>query len=148
MKSRMFAVLVILALAAWLPLAAQQVPTPQSQTPAPSKDATKTEATAGCCCAGHMNHKDTSVSAKQDQAPMYCCKSKEGKIMACCDKDAKNAKAADCCKGEEGKMCAAKDGKSCCGQGDAKNANACNSKDGKGCCGGDGHQCSAHAHAA
>jgi hypothetical protein len=117
MKLRMIAIVLILALAAWLPAVAQQGK--GSQT-APSTDT----AGSACDCCDHKNH--ASDSGKS------CCQGKDGKAMACCREHAKSDQSAmNCCEGKDGKgCCSGKDGKPCCG----KDALACSTKDGKNCC--------------
>ena len=136
MKLRILAVLLIVALAAWLPLAAQQSATPQDSGKPTAKAACR------CCCDKSQQDKDKTASTPGHSA-MGCCQSKDAKDMACCGKDNKDAKASmDCCKGKDAKMCA-KDGKFCCG----KDAVACNSKDAKNCCAKASDCCASHAHA-
>ena len=135
MKLRMIAVVLTLALGAWLPSVAQTTGS-QSNPPADSK-------AAACSCCSQQDHQgDTAKS---------CCQGKDGKEMACCKDHGKGDQSAmTCCKGKDGKMCAkngkgcctGKDGKSCCG----KDAAACNTKDGKPCCGGAEGNCAGCAH--
>jgi len=146
MKTRILAVALILALAAWLPAVAQQTGTQA----APAADPNAKQATCACCDHSAHHGKD-GKSCCQGKDGQPCCDSKSGKEMACCQGHAKGEQsAANCCQGKDGKMCAkdgkdccaGKDGKSCCG----KDAVACNMKDGKDCCGGtDGH-CAGCAH--
>jgi hypothetical protein len=143
----MIAVVLILALAAWLPALAQQSGGTQ---PAPPTDAKQ----GACVC---CDHKDQAGDAAQSCChgkngdAKSCCESKDGKQMACCKEHAKGEQSAmNCCKGKDGKMCAksaknccaGKDGKSCCG----KDAAACNSKDGKPCCDAATGNCSGSMH--
>ena len=126
MKIRMIAVLMILALAAWLPAMAQQAASPnqQAQTSAPRVDSAKPVAASACACCDKMNDQGKDAKAAS------CC---AGEEMACCKKDSKAAQSAmNCCAGKDGKQCAKKDGKGCCG----KDAVACNSANGKHCCAG------------
>ncbi|HXR32191.1 MAG TPA: hypothetical protein VN830_00675 [Verrucomicrobiae bacterium] len=143
MKLRILAALLIVTLAAWLPLAAQQSAT--SQAPATPKDSGKSAVTATGCCCDHQSQQDKSKTAgTPDHSAMACCHGKDAKDMACCGKDAKNTKASmDCCKGMDAKMCA-KEGKSCCGSGDAKDGKSCCAKD---CCASASDCCAGHAHA-
>ncbi|HTZ34334.1 MAG TPA: hypothetical protein VMH31_17860 [Methylomirabilota bacterium] len=132
MKLRMIAVVLILALSAWLPAIAQQTGGAPATAPADSK---------ACACCEHQDHQggaSKSCCHGKDGAA-DCCKGKDGTAMACCkDHDKGDQSAMNCCKGKDGKMCAkdgkgccnGKNGKSCCG----KDAAACNSKDGKPCC--------------
>jgi hypothetical protein len=152
MKLRILAVLLVVTLAAWLPLAAQQA-APTSQAPATPQDSGKTAVKPACCCCDHNTQQDKGkADSTPDHSAMACCQGKDAKDMACCGKDAKASM--DCCKGKDAKMCA-KDGKSCCGSGDAKdgksccgkNAVACNSKDAKNCCASASDCCVAHSHA-
>jgi hypothetical protein len=155
MKLRILAVLLIVTLAAWLPLAARQS-APTSQAPATPQDSGKSPAKPACCCCDHKAQQDKGKAAgAPDHSAMTCCQGKDAKAMACCGKDSKDAKASmDCCKDKDAKMCA-KDGKSCCGSGDAKDgksccgkdALACNSKDAKDCCASASDCCAAHTHA-
>jgi hypothetical protein len=129
MKIRMIAVLMILALAAWLPAMAQQVaappaPSEQAQAPASLLDSAKRAATSACAICDKTNDQGKDAKAAS------CC---AGKEMACCKKDSKNAQSAmNCCSGNDGKQCAKNDGKGCCG----KDAVACNRANGKNCCAG------------
>lgn len=118
-----------LALAAWLPLVAQQPATPQTNAPqAQDKNA----------CCEHM--KDQGKDASKT---MPCCQEKD----SCrCKKDSQDDQSAmNCCAAKDGAQCA-KDAKGCCGK-DAKqtcchNAMASNAKNGKHCCA--GHGCCTH----
>ena len=127
MKTRTIAVMWILALAAWLPLAAQQTATPATNAP-------QGQDQNPCACCDHR--KDQDKDASKD---MTCCR---GKDSCCSKKDAKTSQAAmNCCAGKDGAQCA-KDGKDCCGkgakQGCCHNAMASNAKDAKHCCAGHG----------
>lgn len=130
MKIRTIAVMLILALAAWLPLMAQQPAAPQTNAPqAQDKNA----------CTGCEHMKDGKDASKG----MACC---QGKDSSCCKKDGKDSQSAmNCCAGKDGAQCA-KDGKGCCGkdakQGCCHNAMASDAKNGKQCCA--GHGCCAH----
>jgi hypothetical protein len=140
MKIRIIAVLLTLALAAWLPITAQQTAAPQpsaQQAPATPSDTGKT----ACTCCDHKQDQSSDTAKAKN-----CC---AGKDMDCCKKDGKDSQSAmNCCAGKDGKQCAKKDGKACCGKdGKAccgKDAMACNSKDGKNCCAGTGHQGCCH----
>ncbi len=141
MKFRTLAVFLIFALAAWLPLVAQQPATasPSSQSNAPAPDAAKAKA-ACACCSHDMAPSDAAKSEKHDHASMACCNGKTS--------DAKTAM--ECCKNHDAKLCAAKDGKSCCDSKDGKSccgkdAAACNTKDGKNCCAAKKDDCCKHA---
>jgi hypothetical protein len=141
MKFRIMAVSLIFALAAWLPLVAQQPATaPAATQSAPaSPDAAKAKA-ACACCSHDMAASDAAKSEKHDHASMACC---NGKTT-----NAKNAM--ECCKDHDAKLCAAKDGKSCCASKDGnsccgKDATACNTKDGKDCCSAKSADCCKHA---
>jgi hypothetical protein len=129
MKIRTISAMLILAVAGWLPLMAQQAAAPQT-------GAAQAQDKNTCACCEHMkNGKDASKA-------MTCC---EGKDASCCKKDGKEKQSAmNCCAGKDNAECA-KDGKDCCGKG-AKacchNAMASNAKDGKQCCA--GHGCCAH----
>jgi hypothetical protein len=131
MKVRISAVILILALAAWLPIQAQQAGTqnaPATQAQAPAASDTKAkDATAHSCCHGKNAEKAS------------CCAGKEAKDMtACCgQKDAAGKTAMNCCEGKKGAMCAAKGGNACCSD--------MNAKDGKTCCAGKADHCAAHA---
>ena len=153
MKVRISAVIAILALAAWLPIQAQQAATPNApatQATAASDEKSKDAASHSCC---HPKAKtgQEATSEKADHAAMECCHGKgadaakaaccagkEGKEMAgCCgQKDAAGKSAMNCCEGKKDMMCAAKDGKACCGDMTAK--------DGKSCCAGMTDHCAAH----
>lgn len=139
MKLRVLAVLPIVTLAAWLPLAAQQS-APASQSPATWQDSGKPTAKPPACC---CQHKDQQEKGKAAGAVNHSA-------MACCGKGNKDAKASmDCCAGKDATMCV-KDGKSCCGSGDAKtccgkDAVACNSKDAMRCCASASSCCAGHA---
>jgi len=153
MKVRMLAVLSALALAAWLPLQAQQAPpaqAPQTQAPAQTEDASKLQAKHECCCAAkaqpgqddsatHDHHAMGCCHGKDAAAAKAtCCEGKDAKEMSCCAKGGKTDQAAmQCCAGMKDGQCAAKDGKACCKDMSAKNA--------KGCCSGMSGQCPAHA---
>jgi hypothetical protein len=165
MKLRMFALLAILAFAAWLPDAAQQSPASrtaaQSQasaaTTSPEKDAA---ANRTCACCDHAKpHGDKSAADHQAQA---CCHGKDVASMTCCHRGGENTKAVmNCCNGKDAKTSAANDGKPCGGAGNGKpcceakdskpccgnDAMACNSKDAKGCCSAGAEHCCASAHA-
>ena len=134
MKLRLIAIVLILALAAWLPAVAQQ------STGAQTTPSTDTKGSA-CACCHHKDHAGDSGKSccHGKDGSANCCQSKDGKEMACCKEHSKGDQSAmNCCEGKEGKMCAkngkgccsGKDGKSCCG----KDAVACNTKDGKNCC--------------
>jgi hypothetical protein len=132
MKTRMIAILMILAVAAWIPTTAQQNTAPQPaaqqvQAPSAPADSGKNAGKNGCaCCQEKKDQNKGSEAAKS----MSCC---EGKEMTCCKKDSNDKQTAmNCCAGKDGKQCAKKDGKGCCG----KDAMACNSKDGRDCCAG------------
>jgi len=143
MKIRMIAVVLILAVAAWLPATAQQSATPPAQA-----ESAKPAAKSACACCEHA--KDQGKEATGDHASMACCPGKEGeaaksasccdgKEMACCKKEGKdNQTAMNCCGSKVGKMCASKNMKECCG----RDAMAGKGKDGKNCCAGPGHACS------
>jgi hypothetical protein len=133
MKTRMIVAMLIVALAVWLPLTAQQTTAPQTNAPqAQDKNA--------CACCEFM--KDQSKEASKG---MTCC---QGKDSCCCkrDKDSKDSQSAmNCCGNKDGMQCA-KDGMQCCGK-DAKkgychHAMAANPKEGTNCCA--GHGCCAH----
>ena len=127
MKVRMLAIFSILALAAWLPISAQQ-------TPAPTDDG-KAAAKHECCKGERVNccHSKGTEAVKTD-----CCQGKSAKEMPCCTKGEKTDQASvQCCVGMKEGQCSAKDGKSCCG-GVKENAE-------KGCCSKMGTQCPAHA---
>jgi len=155
MKLRILAVLLIVTLAAWLPLAAQQS-APTSQAPATSSDAGKTTAKpAGCCCEHEAQKDKGKAGGAVNHSAMTCCHGKDAKDMACCgkdNKDNKDAKASmDCCQGKDAKMCA-KDGKSCYGSDKGKSccgkdAVAGNSNDAKHCCASAADCCAGHTHA-
>jgi len=142
MKVRKLAVFTILALAAWLPLQAQQ-----SQAPATPQDTSK-EAKHECCCAAKGDspqsaaaHEHSAMNCchdqKEGQAKASCCDGKDAKEMACCSKKDEAAKSAmNCCKDRKDGQCS-KDGKSCC-QNMA-------TKDAKDCCTGMGNHCPARA---
>jgi hypothetical protein len=152
MKVRISAVIAILALAAWLPIQAQQAAVPN----APAVEATtvadgKSKDAAHNCCHPKAKTGQDAASEKTDQTVMECCHGKgadaskatccagkEAKDMAgCCGlKDAAGKAAMNCCKGRKDTMCAAKDGKACCG--------GMSAKDGTGCCAGMTDQCAAH----
>lgn len=84
---------------------------------------------------GHAQNRNCNVQ----QTNATCCAGKEAKDMAGCwgQKDAAGKSAMNCCAGKKGTMCAAKDGKTCCGNTGAK--------DGKDCCTGRTNHCAAHA---
>jgi hypothetical protein len=103
MKVRLVAILLILFVAAWLPIAAQQSPAPQS-----APQSAPQQAEPSCC------HGQDANSAHSN-----CCEGKGAKDMACCKKDAQGKPAADCCKGQDTQMCA-KNEKGCCKQADGK----------------------------
>ena len=129
MKLRMTAVVLIFALAAWLPAVAQQS---SGSQPATARDSNAKQ--AGTCC----DHKDKDHSCCHDKG------AKNGKAMACCKEHAKGDQTAlNCCCDKGDKLCAkdGKDGKSCCG----KDAAGCNTRDGKNCCG-EGVNCPGCAH--
>jgi hypothetical protein len=155
MKVRISAVISILALAAWLPIQAQQAATPsapttQTQTPAAPDGKSKDAAAHGCCHPKAEAGQETQT-AKPDQTAMdcchgkagdaaksACCMGKEAKEMACCgQKEAVGKTATNCCAGKQDTMCAAKNGKNCCGD--------MNTKDGKRCCVGINDHCAMHA---
>jgi hypothetical protein len=154
MKVRISALIAILALAAWLPVQAQQAATPsatapQTQAPATPDEKNKDAAAHGCCHPKAQAGQE-ATDPKQDHAAMGCCHGKDaakasccaGKetkdMAACCEKkDATGKTAMDCCKSMKDTMCAAKDAKACCGDMAAK--------DGKGCCAGMADHCAAHA---
>lgn len=137
MKARIFAVLTILALAACVPLRAQQgaAPSPQSETPATPGDSSQ-NAKHDCCCTGKT---DASEGAAVHDHPAMncchektasckpsCCAGKDAKKMACCLKKVENANSvANCCTDMKDGQCAAKDGKSCCPSNAAKSVKAC-----------------------
>ncbi len=134
MKTRTIAFVMLLALAAWLPTAAQQNGAPSAATPQTQGQAgaAKTADKSACACCEQKKAQGKGETAKS----MSCC---EGKDMTCCKKDNKdNQTAMNCCAGKDGKQCATKDGKGCCG----KDAMACNTKDGKQCCA--GHSACSH----
>ena len=151
MKVRTPAVIAILALAAWLPIQAQQAAAPN--TPATTAaDGKSKDAAAHSCC--HLKAKtgQEATSENLDKAAMECCHGKsadaakaaccagkEAKDMAgcCAQKDAAGKSAMNCCEGKKDTMCAAKDGKTCCSDMSAK--------DGEGCCPGMTDHCAAHA---
>ena len=154
MKVRISAVIAILALAAWLPIQAQQAATPNapaSQAPAAAEGKSK-DATAHSCCHPKAKAGEEATSEKADQAAMECCQGKgadaakaaccagkEAKDMTgCCgQKDAAGKSAMNCCEGKKDTMCAAKDGKTCCSGMTAKGE--------KSCCAGMTDHCAAHA---
>lgn len=153
MKVRISAVILILALAAWLPIQAQQAGTqnaPATQAQAPAAPDTKAnDATAHSCCQPKAQA-GQEATAKPDQAAMACCHGKDAEKASCCagkeakdmtaccgQKDAAGKTAMNCCEGKKGAMCAAKGGKACCGD--------MNAKDGKTCCAGKADHCAAHA---
>lgn len=86
MKTRMIAVLMILALAAWLPAVAQQAAPPasgqQAQTLASPANSAEPAAASACACCDKP--KDQSKNAKAAD----CC---AGAEMACSKKDSKTA---------------------------------------------------------
>src|SRR3974390_1055468 len=140
MEFRMIAVILALAMVAWIPAAGQQALSQSTpQTPAP-QDSGKDAAKHSCCCA-HENHgADSATAANHDDHAMACCQAKDGREMSCCSKETKDSKKAmTCCKNKDAKLCTAKDGKPCC---DAKAGKCCcgkdatagNSKTGKNCC--------------
>lgn len=128
MKVRMLAVLSILSLAAWLPVQAQQAPTPSAQaaqTPVITKSADDTSKSAAkheCCCAAK-----SQASASHDSHSAACCAKSEKTDQA----------SAQCCKEMKDGQCPVEDGKSCC---ESKNMKA-----GKECCAGMSGECPAHA---
>ena len=153
MKIRIPAVIAMLALAAWLPVQAQQAAAPNAPATqaAPAPDGKSKDATAHSCCHPKAKTGQEATSEKADQAAMECCHGKgtdaakaaccagkDAKEMAgCCgQKDAAGKSAMNCCEGKKDTMCAAKDGKTCCGDMSAK--------DGKGCCAGMKDHCAAH----
>jgi len=139
MKVRTPAVIAILALAAWLPIQAQQAAAPN--TPATSAttaaDGKSKDAAAHSCC--HLKAKTGQEATSENPDKAACCAGKEAKDMAgrCAQKDAAGKSAMNCCEGKKDTMCAAKDGKTCCSDMSAK--------DGKGCCPGMTDHCAAHA---
>jgi len=150
MKFRMIAVILAFAMAAWLPVAAQQTPSQSTPQPPATQDSGKDTAKHGCCCSHKDHNADSASAANHDDHAMACCQAKDGKEMSCCSKDSNNSKKAmNCCKEKDAKLCAAKDGKQCC---DAKagksccgkDATACNSKAGKDCCSGKDEACCKH----
>lgn len=131
MKVRMFAVLSILALAAWRPLQAQQAAAPaeQSSRSATPKDSSKADNSGGCC--------DARCAA--DPAGKDCCPGQAAaKGPSCCSRKAEDEKsAASRCQGMKDGQCAAKNGKSGCEKRNAGNP--------KGCCAGLEDQGPSHA---
>lgn len=127
MKVRMLAIIGILALAAWLPIQAEQA----AQAPAvtgPSADTNKSAAKHDCCCAAksqtgqdpaanHDSHGAACCHGKgADAAKAGCCEGKTANNMPCCTKAEKADQVAlQCCKGMKEGQCPAKDAKSCCG---------------------------------
>jgi hypothetical protein len=124
MKVQILAVITILALAAWLPIQAQQAATPnapttQAQTPAEPDGKSKDAAPHGCCHAKAQAGQE-ATAAKPDQTAMECrhgkagdpakaacCAGKEAKGMTRCgQKDAEGKTASNCCEGKENTMCA------------------------------------------
>jgi hypothetical protein len=153
MKVRISAVIAILALSAWLPVQAQQpsapnAPAAQTQTPAAPDEKSK-DAAAHSCCYPKAQSGQEAAAPKSDNAAMECCQGKdaakapccagkETKDMACCgQKDAAGKTAMKWGEGKKDTMCAAKDGKACCGDMAAKH--------GKNCCAGMADHCAAHA---
>jgi hypothetical protein len=156
MKVRIPAVISILALAAWLPIQAQQTATPgapatQTQTSAAPDGKSKDAATHSCCHPKEAAGQE-ATAAKPDRSAMECCHGKgadAAKAACCAGKDAKDMAACcgqkdpggktatNCCEGKKDTMCAAKDGKPCCSDMTAQ--------DGKGCCAGTTDHCAAHA---
>jgi hypothetical protein len=147
MKSRMIAVVLTLAVAAWLPAVAQQNPETQPST---ATDSNAKQAGGTCCDHQHRDHscchgKDAAANGKS------CCEAKDGKPMACCKEHDQGAQAArNCCAGKDDKTCA-KDGKDCCFGKEGKSccakdaAAAGGTKGGKNCCG-EGAHCPGCAH--
>jgi hypothetical protein len=130
MKIRTIVMMLILALASWLPVMAQQTAAPQTNAPQAQDKNT-------CPCCGHMTGQSKGASKGGT-----CCQGKD----SCCNKDGKDAQSAmNCCGGKEGMQCA-KDAKHCCGKNAKKgcchNAMASNSNEGTNCCA--GHSCCAH----
>lgn len=147
MKLRLVAVSLILFVAAWLPIIAQQSSAPQPDQPAATcchgKDGS---AHSMPCCEGKdakdmpCCHKD----AQDKQSAATCCDPKDGK--GCCNKNAKQS-AQNCCKGKDAKMCS-KNGKDCCASPDCKsccdkNTAASNTTNPNAttCCAGTNHAC-------
>jgi len=132
MKIRLLAVILMFALASWLPLAAQQA--------APAGP-TKTDSKSSCACCSHDPVSQAKGSEeKHDHHAMACCKGQTTDGIS----------SMECCKIHDVKRCAAKDGKSCCDSKDGKSccgkdATACNTKDGKDCCSAMGGNCCKHA---
>jgi hypothetical protein len=123
MKLRLIAVFLILFMAAWLPIMAQQSPAPQTTAQPAPPSAKPDQAAASCChgkdgsarslpcCEGQAKdmpcgHRD----AQDQQTTSTCCDTKDGKT--CCTKDA-TPSAANCCKGKDAKLCA-KNRRDCC----------------------------------
>lgn len=151
MKFRILAVLLIFAIAAWIPIAAQQSAsapaTPQS-APAPP-DPAKARPTCGCC-SPDMSSTNAARTEQHDHASMACRNGKSSDEASCCkSKPGDGMTAMECCKDHDAKLCAAKDGKSCCDSKDSKSccgkdAVACNSKVGKDCCATKSGDCCKH----
>lgn len=139
MKFRLIAVFLILFVAAWLPIIAQQNVPPasagqQAQAGPSSTNPDKTSDKSSCTCCAALS--SPSQGAKSEASgcchgkdakaghSMPCCEGKDASGMTCCKKDGQAKQvAATCCKGKDGKMCAKQDGKGCC------DASAC-----KSCC--------------
>lgn len=142
MKVRMFAVLSILSLAAWLPMQAQQAAAPA----APAQQSSAHTATDDSKAAKHDGYCPAKGSATADagkdcchgkasaEGKSTCCEGNDAQAMTCCSHKAEVGKsAADCYEGMKDAQCAAKDGKSCCEKMNAGNQ--------KGCCAGMHDQC-------
>jgi hypothetical protein len=142
MKVRSLAAISILALAAWLPLQAQQPSAPagpaqKSQAP-PTDSAEKPSAKHDCCCAA-KDAAAQAASATSDQkakgcchsktaneAKASCCDGKDPKDMPCCPKkDSSATSAMNCCQGMKEAQCSAKGSKSCRNGMTAQNAKEC-----------------------
>jgi hypothetical protein len=152
MKVRIPTVISILALAAWLPIQAQQAAVPNApatQTTA-APDGKSKDAAAHSCCHPKAQADQEAVQGKPDQAAAECCHGKDAAKTSCCagkeakdmaaccgQKDAAGKTAMNCCEGKKDTMCAANDSKACCSD--------INAKDGKGCCAGMKDHCAAHA---
>jgi hypothetical protein len=160
MKVRIPAVLLLIALVAWMPAVAQQSAAPQQSTPNVPAAQVPQDAAKSCCGSCEMGKPGEKASADhhsaeccdaKDAKSMSCCQSKDGKEAACCSKDSKSMQ--ECCKAKDAKLCAAKSGKDCCGKSHTKDgkscwgkdAMACNTKDGQRCCAGMSDHCVAHA---
>ena len=141
MKFRLISVMLMTALAVWLPIAAQQSAPAPSSAPANSSDPAKSDAKSSCaCCSHNAAEKGEAKTEKHDHSSMNCCNEKSSKEMSCCKGQTADSKSVmECCKKNDAKMCDAKEGKSCCSSKDGKDgcgkdSTACKGKDGKECC--------------